>query len=159
MRRRSRRVYLPAGALRRFRLPEPEAELTGRTATRFRRQLGPSLWVVLLFALFTSLLYWLGSAETWQLVLGQKLAAPAPAAPSSESPNLEQPKQHAPAPSGSPLAGSPPAASPAGVPTPPPETTATPRPKPALVLDGHRLRPIVEWRDQRSERPPMIRSD
>jgi hypothetical protein len=160
MRRLSRRVYLPAGVLRRFRLPEPEAELTGRAAprTRFQKELRLSLWVAL-FALFTSLLYWLGAAETWQVVLDQKPAAAAPAAPGTESPNPEKPIRLAPALSESPLAGSPPAASPAGVSTPPPETTAASRPKPALVLDGHRLRPIVEWRDDRSERPPMIHSD
>jgi hypothetical protein len=158
MRRRSRRVYLPAGVLRRFRLPEPEAELTGRAApgTRFRRQLGPSLWVALLFALFTSLLYWLGSSATWQLVRHQELAAPAPAASASGSPEPEKPKRLAPAPS--PPAGSPPAAS--GVPTAPAETTATettatPRPKPALVLDGHRLRPVVEWRERAARTDPQ----
>jgi hypothetical protein len=160
MRQRSRRVHLPAGVLRRFRLPEPATELAGRAAPRtsFRRHLAASLWVALLFALLTSLLYWLGSSEAWQLGVGQRLAGPAPSEAASQAaaekagpppltrgtPRIESPR--------------PPPVSPSEVPAPP-DPAAKPRPKPALKLDGHRLRPVIEWRDRDSERPPSMRPD
>ena len=172
MRHRSRRVHLPAGTLRRFRLPEPEGELTGRAARRMglRRDLSTRLWAALMFALFTSLLYWLASSEAWHHELGPKLTVPAQpeaaippvaganpsaltrAASGTDSLDPERPKPLAPALTGSALAGSPPAQT-GRAPTPPA------RPKPALVLDGYRLRPVVEWRQSPPKRPPMMRSD
>jgi hypothetical protein len=71
-----KKLHLPAGPLRRFRLPEPGVQSRSQIAEgRLKR----SVLGAIGFVLFTLLLYWLGSSATWQEELRRFIGASAPA--------------------------------------------------------------------------------
>jgi hypothetical protein len=58
-----KKLHLPTGPLRRFRLPEPSVQSRSLIS---EGQLKRSVLGAIGFILFTLLLYWLGSSATWQ---------------------------------------------------------------------------------------------
>jgi hypothetical protein len=71
-----KRLHLPAGPLRRFRLPEPGVQSRSLIS---EGQLKHGVLAAICFILFTLLLYWLGSSATWQQELRRFMGGCSPA--------------------------------------------------------------------------------
>jgi hypothetical protein len=136
------RLHLPAGPLRRFRLPPG-------VARSVRPKQGPRkrAWALVPFSLFVLLTYWLSSGRPLPDVRYWLDGPPradrgAPQDSRASAPRLEA----APTIAASHVAAETPLTS-----QPPPPETATalpakrPKPKPPLTLGRHRLRPVLGW--------------
>ena len=136
------RLHLPAGPLRRFRLP-PSAARSVRPKQGPRKR----AWALVPFALFALLTYWMSAGRPMPDVRHwldgpPRAARGAPEDARDSAPRLEA----APALAASHVAAETPVAS-----QPPPPEATTPLPdkrpkrKPPLALERHRLRPVLGW--------------
>jgi hypothetical protein len=144
MRPSPHKLRVPPGTLRRFRLP-PGVALRDRVEPRSRKR----AWALLPFGVFALLTYWLSAGRpvpnVSQWLAGLPRADRAGAAGSSDNaPRLEP---------ASAIAASQAATEepPTSAPAPPQAHRAAPskpsKRKPPLVLEHHRLRPVLGWED------------